>query len=298
MTNILVRGMKGLGDCIYSRAFIKTLARDADVYYETPWPELVDDVPRVRFVRAVTPLRTQAKNMARQAATRWTPLPSRIDRRLTVGYGSAQLRAGSILQAMEQQFGVPPSGWDLPAFARWDSDRPIAVVRPVTERKEWLNAGRWPKPEYIAAVADELMATHRVISVGDVVDGVEWFVGEPPPAHERYHAGELDVTALLGLVQSADVVVGGVGWIVPACIASRVPLFCLLGGNGMHNDPSRITTGGMELGRIRFARPDRYCMCENLGRSNRPVCCDKTISDLASQWHAFRRECLREGVCA
>jgi hypothetical protein len=289
---IFVRGMKGLGDCIFSRAFIKALARRADVYYETPWPEIVYDLPRVRFVYSRTPLRTQARNVAQQPPSRWSQAPDRIAQRITIGYGAAELRSGSILQTMERQTGVAPESWDLPAFPRWPAtDRPLAVVRPVTERAEWLNAGRSPRPQYVDFVARDLMRTHHVVSVADVVDGVEWFVGDPPSAHERYHKGELGVRELLGLIQSADVVVGGVGWILPACIAASVPLFCILGGNGAHNHPRLITDRRMDLSRIRFAMPDRFCLCENMGRRG-AVCCDKTISNIDAQWSAFRRECL------
>ena len=46
---MIVRGMKGLGDNIYQRAFVKRLP--GPVYLETPWPELYEDLPGVKFVR-------------------------------------------------------------------------------------------------------------------------------------------------------------------------------------------------------------------------------------------------------
>ncbi|MGV2896737.1 hypothetical protein ACNPPY_13175, partial [Achromobacter sp. AGC78] len=70
---MIVRGMKGLGDNIYKRAFVKKL--QGPVYLETPWPELYEDLPDVKFVRSETPLRTQSKNMARQDEARWVKAP-------------------------------------------------------------------------------------------------------------------------------------------------------------------------------------------------------------------------------
>lgn len=280
-----VSGMRGLGDNIFQRAFVRTLALDRDVYLSTPWPEIYEDIPRVHFVHSATPLRTQAKNLARQPRTRWAREP-RTTARIVVRYGSAELRIGSIVSAMEACFQVPPAAWDLPSFPPYVSERPVAVIRPVTERKEWHNSARNPKPEYIAAIAADLMRDYFVVSVADLADKHEWFIGNLPPAHKRYHAGELSVSDLLGLIRTAKVVVGGVGWIVPACIAAGTPLFCVLGGHGGHNGPAKITDKRMDLDHVGFAVPDRFCCCENMRHD-----CDKTNTKLMQQWDDWRAQC-------
>jgi hypothetical protein len=285
---VFVQGMKGLGDNIFERAFVKTLVQRADVWLTTPWPELFADLDRVRFVHQPTPLRTQSKNLARQDAHRWSAAPAGA---LTVRvfYGGAHLRSGSIVRAMEQQFGCAPSAFDLPTFpAPPANGKPIALVRPVTERREWFNAARNPLPEHVAYVAAELLRDYHVVSVADLEPEVEWLVGDPPPAHERFHAGELGVAELLGYLRAARVVVGGVGWIVPAAIAAGVPLFCILGGQGGHNAPERITDPRMDLSHAGFAHPDNFCLCENMRHE-----CDKRNRRLAEQWDAFRR---RQGL--
>lgn len=284
--SVVVQGMKGLGDNIYERAFIKRLAANSahDVYVETPWPELFEDL-RVRFLHAGTGLRTQAANLARQGADRWSPRPARVARTIRVSYGAPCLRQGSIVQAMEACFRVAPAEWDLPAFPAFVRDRPVAMVRPVTERTEWHNSARNPLPQYVAQVAADLMHDYHVVSVADVAGGAEWLVGEPPPAHERFHAGELRVRELLGLVASAAVVVGGVGWIVPAAIAARTPAFVIHGGHGGHNARERITDARMDLSHVAFAEPDHFCRCDQMRHP-----CAKTNSHLAEQWAAFRRE--------
>lgn len=287
---LLVRGMRGLGDNIYQRQFVRTVVAahpGADVFVDTPWPELYDDLP-VRFVRSSTSLRTQARNVARQSPDRWADAP-RDARALTIGYGAGHLAHGSILDAMRSQFRAEPAPFDLPAFPRYSgtTGRPVAVVRPVTARREWLNTARNPDPAHVAAIADRMLDEFEVVSVADVADGAEWFVGRPPRAHVELHAGELDVRHLLGLIQSAAVVVGGVGWIVPACLASRTRLFCILGGQGGHNAPERITDPKRtDLTNARFAEPDRFCRCVDMRHD-----CDKRNGRLLDQWSAFRREC-------
>lgn len=286
---LVVRGMRGLGDNIYQRVFIKSVVqRDGEVYLQTPWPELYEDIGGVRFLRDSTPLRTQSRNIAAQSPARWSE-PPRSYREIRVSYGHSQLRQGSIVDAMRACFRVEPAAFDLPAFASpIRASRPVAMVRPATERKEWHNAARNPLPEYVCRVASYLTRDYHIVSVADLQDGAEWLVGDEPPAHQRFHRGELGVRELLGLVHGAAVVVGGVGWIVPAAIAARVPLFCILGGQGSHNAPAKITDPTtMRLDRARFAEPDNYCRCDSMRHE-----CDKRNSRLVDQWATFRRECL------
>ena len=279
----LVDGMRGLGDNVFQRAFIKTLAAEAPVYLATPWPEIYDDLRDVYFVAAPTPLRTQAKNLRRQKPERWSQPPREV-RRIAVRYGAQDFRRGNIVWAMRRCFGVEPGAWDLPEFAPpLTVDRPIAVLRPVTERREWYNSARNPLPEYVADVARDLMADHFVVSVADLLADAEWLVGDPPPAHLRLHAGELHVGELLGLIQQASVVVGGVGWIVPVCIATRTPLFVIQGGHGGHNAPSKITDSSMDLQHVGFAEPDHFCRCDSMRHA-----CDKTNQRLGAQFREWR----------
>jgi hypothetical protein len=281
--DVLIRGMWGLGDNIYARPFVAAAAKYYDIWLETPWPELYADLD-IRFVRGTRLLRTQQKNMMRSA--KWS-LPPKGIREVKISYRN--LAASSIIVALERcwrellgirfaaaLFSLPDMG-QSPIKPEW----PIALVRPVTVRSEWRNEARNPKPEYIAVIAQELMATHTVVAVADLEDGQEWLVGELPPAHRYFVRGELGVRELLALVRDADIVVGGVGWIVPAGLALHVNTFVVLGGHGDHNAPDKITDPRLDLNRIGFAMPERFCKCTNMLHA-----CDKTISDPLGQ---FRR---------
>lgn len=277
--------MFGLGDCIYARPFVVAASRQFNIYLETPWPELYSDLD-IKFVKGNRKLRTQLKNMALQPASRWSVPPRRAEE-IRIFYWA--LEQQSIVASLELRWLIAlgikfdASLFSLPDMgsAPLQSDRPFAVVRPVTVRSEWKNEARNPHPEYIAAIAEELMDTHTVIAVADLEDGAEWLVGELPPAHHYFVHGELKVRELLALVRDADVVVGGVGWIVPAGLALKVHTFVVLGGQGGHNAPEKITDPRLDLSRIDFAKPERYCKCSNMLHI-----CDKTIADPLSQ---FRR---------
>jgi hypothetical protein len=235
-------------------------------------------------------LRTQQKNIARQSADCWSPLPLKPMPEITIGYSDLVLRS-TILATMDirwQRLSIAfdPALFDLPDMgpSPITSERPIAVVRPVTVRKEWQNEARSPRPEYVNALAAELMATHTVVAVADLAPGEEWLVGELPPAHHHFMFGELAIRELLALVRDADIVIGGVGWIVPAGLALKVKTFIILGGQGGYNAPAKITDPRLDLSRIGFAMPEKFCQC-----INRLHNCDKRIADPLGQFLRWSR---------
>jgi hypothetical protein len=277
--------MWGLGDNIFSRPFIRAAAAHYEILLETPWPELYADLD-IKFVRGTRKLRTQQKNMARQTADCWS-LPLAM-REIRIGY---DLASHSIITAMElrwswRKVAFDPALFDLPDMGPSPvvSDRPIAVVRPVTVRSEWRNEARNPRPEYVNALAAELMATHTVVAVADLAEGQEWVVGDLPPAHRYYLSGQLAVRELLALVRDADLLIGGVGWIVPAGLALKVKTFVVLGGQGGHNAPEKITDPRLDLTRIGFAIPERFCRCTNMLHN-----CDKQIANPLGQFSHWLR---------
>ena len=285
MVPILIRGMWGLGDNIYSRPFVRAAASKFDVYLETPWPELFADLD-IKFVRGQRQLRTQQKNMRRQDATRWWSqrLPS-----WQVRLGYTSLGTHSIIRSLERRWagigiGFDPALFDLPDMGPSPmlADRPIAVVRPATVRTEWCNEARNPWPEYINAIAADLMTTHQVVAVADLCPGEEWLTGAIPLAHRYFMFGELNVCELLALIKEADVIVGGVGLIVPAGLALHKKTFVVLGGHGGHNAPEKITDPRLDLSRIGFAIPETFCRCTNMLHN-----CVKDIADPVDQFNRW-----------
>jgi hypothetical protein len=206
-------------------------------------------------------------------------------REVRVSYGG-ELTSFSVIQALERRWSAlkvafDPALFDLPDMGPSPvrSYRPIAVVRPVTVRTEWRNEARNPLPEYVNALAAELMATHTVVAVGDISPGHEWAVGTLPPAHQYFVFGELAVRELFALVRDADIVVGGVGWIVPVGLAHKVKTYIVLGGHGGHNAPEKITDPRIDCSRIGFAVPENFCRCTHMLHN-----CKKTIMDPVGQF--------------
>lgn len=259
-----IQGMKGLGDNIYQRAFLQDLKHP--VWLETPWPELYRDLPMVKVVRPDTKLRTQSKNIRRH--THWERPPR--GRVVQIAYGK-----DGIIRGMAARFGRQPAAYNLPDFGPPPVGGRYVVVRPVTVRSEWRADARNPLPEYVARAAAEMQRRgYKVVSVADLEEGKEWALDPLPSAGIRYHAGELPVEQLLALVQHAEAVIGGIGWIVPAAISAQIPAWIVCGGQGGFNAPELITHPSMDLDRITFAVPDNFCRC-----TQREHNCDKSIAD-------------------
>ena len=263
---MIIHGMMGLGDGLFQRPFIKALPKP--IYLSTPWPFLYGDIPGVHFIRPQTTLRTQAKNIARHAT--WTMPPGRQPTR--------QIRYGGegIIQGMTASFGVMPGEFDLPPLPPSPETGKYVVVRPATVRSEWRADARNPDEMYIYEAAQEARVRgYKVISVADIEEGKEWIVGLPPYADVRYHKGELLIEQLLALVKGSAAVIGGIGWLVPAALAAKVPAWIICGGQGGFNAPELICPTGST---ITFAVPDNFCRCK-LKQHN----CDKRISDYDSK---------------
>lgn len=275
----MIRGMRGLGDCIYQRAFVRRLG---ECWIDTPWPELYSDLP-VHFARPDTNLRTQSRNIARQSCYQSPPYGLHEVR---IAYG-----ADGIYNGMRRCFGVEPGPLDLPLF--WncctvvrDMPRPYVLVRPATIRAEWRADARNPDPAHLIEAAQIAAAAgYHVVSVADLEAGKEWLDGAAPPADTVLHACELGVYDLLALVQGAAAVIGGIGWLLPAAIASHVPAWIICGGQGGYNAPGLLTDHTMQLDKLQFAVPDNFCRCKE-----RQHTCDKRISNHAEKFASWLRK--------
>lgn len=268
---MIIDGMYGLGDTIYERCVVREIKER--VYLRTSWPELFVDLDNIKCIRPRTNLRTQKKNIARQVANVWHDAPSLPAKKLT--YTAPALRQNTILSAMKKCVGVNQLNiFNMPNFPAPNIPKPYVVARPNTYRSEWINYARPCDEQYIIEAANILQEQNSyVVSVADI-DGKKEWCKSLPQVNLEYNKGELDFVKLMGLIQHASLVVGSVGWIVPACIAFGVPLITLLGGQGGHNSPTKLISAPMNTDKVRFLEPDNYCMCTDVRHA-----CDKTITN-------------------
>lgn len=263
---------------------IADAAKRREVYIDTPWPELHADLD-VKYVLGTRLLRTQMRNIALQRGDTWVVPPPGIPS-VALGYGHLEMDRG-VFVAMERKLPMrrgTRARWTLPDMGPCPLDTggaPLAVIRPVLRRVEWDNIARNPLPEYVDYIAGDLKRRgFAVVVIADLAFGQEWVEGGVLPPHNiAFTRGEFTIRQLLATVRDADVVVGGVGWIVPACIALGTRAFVVLGGNGGMNAPDKIIDPRMDGSRIGFAVPEDYCKCLDMRHL-----CEKRIPDLEAQW--------------
>jgi hypothetical protein len=284
---VYFEGMHGIGDNINQRCFISALAKKGkEIWLKTPLPEIYAGIPNVHFVKTNTPLRTQKKNEQHTAVT-FESEPPGVPRQ-RIFYGNGHLQSGSIFDAMEQQFGTAPARMDLPHYPAPDisvpDGKPVAVIRPTTERTEWHNASRGPLNKYVDEVS-RLLANRGfyVISIADNEPGKEWIPDIEPFAHRKLHDGQLSITQMLALVERADIVLTGACVVMHAALAYGKTMICLQGGNGGNNHHAKVTDPRcMDLSRALFVYPDNYCRCQEMQHA-----CDKTINGLSLRVKPF-----------
>lgn len=268
---LYVQGMHGLGDNLHQRAVLRLLLEQyEEIWLETSWPSVYHDMPRVRCIAKGTRLRTQLANAQREADKFAGEVPEGINARMRIWYTPHEVRArGSVLAAMCAGAGVNHDRADfrMPVPEDWIAQarrivgspaRPILVYRPLVERTEWSGcAARNPDRDAYGALFAGVRDRFHVVSVADLVPGVEWIVSHPIKADAEFHGGELPFEVLAGLFSIASMVWASPGFAVPLAQAVGTPVVCIFGGY----ESSRSFSSGARYSRYLGIDPRRPCEC-------------------------------------
>jgi ADP-heptose:LPS heptosyltransferase len=298
--NLHIKTYEGIGDCLYTRPFIKILAKTNQIYIDTVLPKLFSDIPNVKFIKhEAATYRTQQKQLLNDD-TKYVNLPKKIDKYYEPQYGGKELMSDSIISTFYRQLQIPFSeklDWSLPDFSDKfnlliPTDKKIAIIRPHTIRKEWEVSTRGANPNYIAWCCKILNeAGYFTIAIADLQKGEEVLAdGVDVPAQLKLYKGELGIYGTLELIKRADLVVGGSGFIIPACASAQTPLFLILGGRLAYDGISKTLHPSMDLNKIHYANPANPCKC-TLNKHD----CDKRIYDLDVKFFDFLRAIQQNG---
>lgn len=283
-------GMHGIGDCLHERAIVKHLLQRGDeVWLETSWPQVFHDLvgPRLHFLRKKISLRTQNKNADRFVREFHKGSVPANARRLMVWYTPEAVRqCGSVLKAMLHCSGVTEADTDfrLRLGETWLSDiaadKPILLYRPLVERTEWSGcAARNPDAgaygELIASIRDSFF----VVSVADLVPGVEWQTSAPVGADMEFHRGELNFESLAALTAKASLTFASPGFATILAQAVGTPSVCVFGG---YEDGRSFTAGAQWTPHLAID-PIKPCPCFRHDHN-----CDKRI-DIESAKERLKR---------
>jgi len=272
---LFVQGMHGLGDNLHQRAPLRQLMEKYDVTLESPWFDVYHDLvaQNLKIICATTRLRTQKKNILREARKFSPRHLAAIGYRIRVGYPAEYVINGeTILGAMcratdtdiaraDYRLPIAPQ-WHSAAqtlIAQWKPTRPLLIFRPLTERREWLAANRNPDAQAYAALFALLRERFFVVGIADLAHGLEWLVGEDIDVDVRLYRGELEFGTLAALVAQAKLVYCSPGFMAVLAPAVNIPSIVIFGG---YHDAASLATAA------RFAPylgidPIQPCLCYN-----------------------------------
>lgn len=183
---MIIKTNQGIGDCLYLRPVLKWLPHN-DLYLMTPWPQLFHDIPKIKFIRYDTQLRTQRENVQRDDL-KWCSQEEDID----IFLEWYDLRHYTIVGYYCQQIlGYQPKWFDnsLPVPDAWFEqarqliddknvdNKKICLIRPNTLRNEWLCPARNPKTEYLQRFIDQNRDEFFFIGLANLADGKEFYDG-------------------------------------------------------------------------------------------------------------------------
>jgi hypothetical protein len=277
---MLIQGMLGLGDTIHQRAVVRQIMEREEVWLQTPWPGVFHDMvgPRLHLTTRVSSLRTQTKNIAREAGKFNRAKAPRVSEPHKIWYKHDDIISrGGFLAAMCHNSGVQVGDFALPIPESWrakaaallpaELDKPLMVYRPLVSRTEW-NGCDQRNPDAAAYV--ELLGSIRdrffIVSVADLAQGKEWAVSKPVGADLEYHNGELDFETLAGMVSLADLTWCSPGFMLVLSQALSVPMVAVFGGH----ESARMYDHGNSSDL--FIQPKTPCEC--LSKTH---ACDKRI---------------------
>lgn len=303
MTPIHVSGMHGIGDNLHQRAVIRQLLDRYEVWLDTPWPCLYHDMPKLNVTSKGTTLRTQAKNIGREAHLFRNGCPSDA-LTLRVHYKPADVRScGSVLGAMMKQtntylpladFRLPvPASWRESAaalLAQWKPTKPVMILRPLVVRSEWGgNVPRNPDPDAYAQIYRSIRDRYFVVSVADLEPDMEWTIGPDLDADVKYHRGELSIETLAALTKSASLVFAAPGFAVILAQAVGTPIISIFGG---YENSSSFSAGAKYAPYIGI---DPVVPCQCFSHSHN---CQKQIdiTNALSRIERFLSENNKEGL--
>jgi hypothetical protein len=250
-----IRGMYGIGDCIFQRAVIRELMKTRTVVLETYYSDMYDDLVANGLKLNIVKDRGRIADSANRSLNQkgMPPISAYRADQLKVSYTPQEiLRCGSILAAMydsvklrmpaQPDFSIPiKQEW----INAWQSflrergivtDKPIAVYRPICLNTAWTAPARAPDPIIYSTLFQTIKNKFFWVSIADLKDEKrtnkkEWIVGKHEKVDLHLEGGELDFKTLCGLFASSSMIYSNPGFVPVLAQALGTPVIVVYGAN-------------------------------------------------------------------
>jgi len=279
---LLLHGMHGLGDNLHERALVRELMKSNEVWLTTSWPQVFWDMPRLHLVPKKSRICWMAKNEVRAAALYGATQPPRGARTIENGYLSMMPRGvkdcGSVLGVMAHVCGVPVGDFRMPIKPEWKAKadallaklkptKPLLIYRPPVAISDQNNGSARAKvarnPDLAAshALIAGIRDRYFVISLADLMDGIEWLIGPQIKADAEFHRGELDFETIAALTAAANLVFCSPGFALVLAQAVSTPVIAIFGGF----EDARSFSAGARYSPWCAIEPVKPCACWSHG---------------------------------
>jgi hypothetical protein len=294
-----VRGMFGIGDCLFQRAVLRGLIEKhpnlvLDSYYRDMFWDFERDGLRINIVKDRGRIRDSENRTPEADKHGIRPIPLRYTQQIRLTYDKDMILSnGSILAAMFKSAGLtmpPKPDFSMPVKPEWVArwrlflmqecarrgikvTKPIAVYRPIVLNTGWTAPARAPDPKAYLELWEAIKDKFFVVSIADLKDkggNREWIVGREPRADLCLHRGELDFAALCGLFKDAKLAFTNPGFAPVLAHAVGTPVVIVYGGNESFATTNLV---GAHLSPTLAIDIDKPCACHS-----QIHLCNKTIT--------------------
>ncbi len=272
MANIHASSYIGLGDQVYLHAVLRELRGEHEVWVDTPWPALWEDIGVHPVKMGLCGLAAQDRERQRAPENVWTTPPvtalcyhtsylatsTSIVEALRFGVG---MQEDVLQRKIDFRLRVPPH-WFPRGFPPGD----FVLFRPPSIRSVGTYLSRTPHVNVMRRVLRRLVdrGCHLIV-IGDLAPAYEWLEDDALltgcPDVQCYLRGELQCTEIAALAQAANLVVTSPCFLLPLSLSVGANVLCVYGG---HYPPSMLIprTAGVKPLYTELA-PEPFCNCRD-----------------------------------
>lgn len=289
----------GFGDNLYQIPFVNAMARRySKLYLRTPFQFLYHHLPNVEFVSGKNRLYTCKKYFDKYQFIAEKDIPPETPS-LQPAYQYTQAEGINMIDSFYNDIQVPtPIDWGLKIKPEWireakkvidnlDTRKKICIIKPPTNRKEWICPARNGKPEYFQELVNYYKDDYFFISVADYNNELPEL--DIKGINAEFNYGELELSTILALINLSDMVITGHNFVLASAIITGTPVFCIFGG---YKHPNLwFAPDKMDMSKIAYVYPDPFCNC-----NNRKHECNKDIpvDHIINTFENFRRGLNKE----
>lgn len=272
MDSIFIKGYYGFGDNIWMFPFVKEACRKFNkVYLQTYFPFLFDTLPNIIFVKPPhSTLKACTESIKKYPPEFWTGKPTDIPEIRFPYYLTGMRHSKNLVQSFNE--GIPilseKIDFSLPIKPEWirqakaildqfDGKKKICLIKPPSDRTDWKNSARIPKPRYFQHLVNKYRKDYYFITIANT--DVDIYMKELRHIDLKFEKGELDLTTIIGLSSLADMIITYNCFFFPLGTATKTKTFVI---NGGYTDPNMyVDHHRMDLSHVRIITPTPCCTC-------------------------------------